>query len=304
MTRFTPQWLQSGSYAASVDRRLIGALWPAPASAGCLVQASTGMVVNVNPGQVAVPTQNSTGATLCSSDASEAVTVTAAPPSGQNRIDLIICRPRGNDLDGGANTDFIFDVVTGTPAASPAVPATPAGTVALAQISVAGGAASIVAGNITDVRPGNLAIAAIPLWIPRGMLLNVQGPSSTLNNPTTVLSGSVNMIAGRSYRVSGSLMVATTAVSTLRFSVNVGAGGTQFPSTALILWNANVTGNGGQTVANGSQVGFGSLLWTASATGAQPVSLVSNGSTGTFSVSAGLAQLTVEDIGGPGAPTT
>ena len=28
MTRYTPQWFQAGSYAASVDRRLIGALWP------------------------------------------------------------------------------------------------------------------------------------------------------------------------------------------------------------------------------------------------------------------------------------
>ena len=28
MTRYTPQWLQAGSYAGAYDRRLIGALWP------------------------------------------------------------------------------------------------------------------------------------------------------------------------------------------------------------------------------------------------------------------------------------
>jgi hypothetical protein len=159
MTRFTPQWLQSGTYAGAQDRRLIGALWPAAASSGCAVAPIGGsMSVSVAPGSVAVPTQNNSGSTLCTSDASETVTLTAAPASGLNRIDVIICRPRGGDLDGGANNDFIFDFVTGTALASPTVPATPPGTVALAQIAVAGGSAAIAAGNITDVRPGNLAI--------------------------------------------------------------------------------------------------------------------------------------------------
>jgi len=157
MTRYTPLWEQQGSYAAALDRRLISALWPAGATTGCAVTPATAMTVNVAAGAVAVPTQNNTGATLCSSDAVEQVTLTAAPGSGTNRVDLVICRPRANDLDGGANNDFIFDYVTGTPAATPVAPAAPAGTLALAQIYVAGGSAAIAAGNITDVRPGGLA---------------------------------------------------------------------------------------------------------------------------------------------------
>jgi hypothetical protein len=169
MTRFTPLWLQSGSYAGSQDRRLIGALWPAPASNGCAVTQGSAMTVNVAAGSVAVPTANNTGSTLCASDAPETVTLTAAPPSGSNRIDLIICRPRGTDLDGGANNDWIFDFVTGTAAATPTVPATPAGTVALAQIYVGGGVASIISANITDVRPSGLAVPpASPAAIYRG----------------------------------------------------------------------------------------------------------------------------------------
>jgi len=156
LTRFTPQWLQSGSYAASQDRRLIGALWPGPASSGCAVSVAGGMTLNVAAGQVAVPTQNNTGGTLCTSDASEQIVIPAAPPSGQNRIDLVICHPRGADLDGGANNDWIWDSVQGTVAASPAVPATPAGTVAIYQVYVPGAAAALVAGNLTDVRPGGL----------------------------------------------------------------------------------------------------------------------------------------------------
>jgi hypothetical protein len=114
---------------------------------------------------MAVPTQNSTGSTLCVSDNVEQVTLAAAPASGNNRIDLIICQPRGNDLDGGSNNDFIFTSVTGTAAASPTVPPTPPGALTLAQIYVPGGSASVTAGNITDVRPGSLAVAS-GLWIP------------------------------------------------------------------------------------------------------------------------------------------
>jgi len=159
MTRRTPLWLQSGSYAGSDDRSLPGALWPAAASAGVLVTATTGMVLNIDPGYVAVPTQNNTGTTLCRSDAVETVTLDPAPASGSNRIDLVVCHPRGTDLDGGVNNDFVFEKVTGTAAASPVPPPLPAGTVALANVYVGGGVAAIVAGNITDTRPFGLALA-------------------------------------------------------------------------------------------------------------------------------------------------
>jgi hypothetical protein len=120
------------------------------------------MTLNIAAGQVAVPSQNNTGSTLCSSDAVEQVVLAAAPPSGQNRIDVVACHPRGADLDGGSNNDFIFDVVQGTAATagSEVAPAVPAGRVALANVTVPGGAAAIVAGNIVDVRPGGLGMGA------------------------------------------------------------------------------------------------------------------------------------------------
>ena len=162
MTRYVPQWLQAGSYAALQDRRLLGALWPTAASSGCAVTPATAMTLNIAAGVVAVPTQNGTGTTLCYSDATEQVTLVTAP-GANSRIDLVICRPRGTDLDGGANNDFVFDTVTGTVAGSPAVPATPAGTAVLAQILVGTGVATITAGNITDVRPGALAVPNFPV---------------------------------------------------------------------------------------------------------------------------------------------
>jgi hypothetical protein len=176
MTRFTPLWEQAGDYAASVDRRLLGALWATPASSGAAVTPGTGMTVNIAPGSVAVHTLNNTGSVLCVSDAVETVTLDPAPPTGNSRYDLIICHPRAADIDGGSDNDFIFDNVSGVAGTSPAIPATPAGTVALARILVAGGSASIPSANITDIRPGGLG------GRPRGKLAEQK---QTANSPGT-----------------------------------------------------------------------------------------------------------------------
>jgi hypothetical protein len=165
MTRFTPLWLQAGSYAGSVDRQLLAALWPAAAASGCTVSPVPGTVrVNVAPGTVAVPTPNNSGSTLCASDAVEEVELPDAPDAGSQRIDLVVCQPRGTDLDAGANNDFVFVPIVGAVATpGPAVPPpAPPGSVALAQIVRPGGSAEVLAANITDVRPGGLAITGAP----------------------------------------------------------------------------------------------------------------------------------------------
>jgi hypothetical protein len=142
-----------------MDRRVLQALYPNPACSGCAVSVGSGMTVNVAAGQVAVPTANATGTLICTSDAVEPVALAAAP-GANSRIDLVVCQARGNDLDGGANNDFIFAAVTGTVAATPVAPAVPANAVALAQIAVGTGVAAIVAGNIADMRPAQqLAVA-------------------------------------------------------------------------------------------------------------------------------------------------
>ena len=293
MTRYAPQWLQSGSYAASQDRRLIGALWPAPASSGCAVSASSAMTVSITPGQVAVPTQNNTGATLCSSDGPENVTLTAAPSSGSNRYDLIICRPRGNDLDGGANNDFIFDFVTGTPAASPTVPAAPAGTVALAQIYVPGGSASVTAGNITDVRPGGLATGGTgPGSGPRGYIASAVGPAvqTDCSTSATVMTLTATLTAGRRYRVSAqSLASQQTAVGNPMAILNDNAGYIAANAVRLFV----LSGAGVSAAVTGSAV------WSLAATASASVTFTLSGqsSAGVCRFGANQSQITVEDIG-------
>jgi hypothetical protein len=163
MAHFGPLWLQQGSYPAGSDRRLIAALWPNGGVTGMAVSpGGSGMSLSVAPGSCAVPTPNNTGSTLCGTDTVDSsASCPAAPASGLNRYDVVTVLPRGNDLDGGANNDWILNVISGTAVASPTVPAVPAGQLALAQIYVPGGSASVSAGNITDMRGMQMAVPGL-----------------------------------------------------------------------------------------------------------------------------------------------
>jgi hypothetical protein len=243
MTRQTPLWLQQGTYAASVDRRLPGALWPAAAVLGCAVTVSSGMTVNVAAGSVAVPASNNTGSLLCVSDAVEPVTLAAAPGSGSNRYDLVICQARGNDLDGGTNNDFLFTTVTGTAAATPSVPATPNYATVLAQIYVPGGSASVTAGNITDVRrmmPGD------PAKLPQGRLAYGQitaGTSSVSTETSTGISLPVTLLPNRYIRIEAYVRGMNGAVNGSAF-LRVKEGATVINELQVIM-NSSAGGLGG-----------------------------------------------------------
>ena len=174
MTRYAPLWQQAGSYAASLDRALIGALWPLGGGTGGVVSAvASTMQVSIAPGSVAVPLQAGQGSALCRWDAAELVTLAAAPPSGQSRIDAVIAQVRDNALDSGGNNDFIFTSVTGTPAASnPAVPATPTNAYAVANVTVPGAAANLNAATFKQrlcLGPPRARIYRAAVWnIPGG----------------------------------------------------------------------------------------------------------------------------------------
>jgi hypothetical protein len=207
MTRYTPLWEQAGSYPASVDRSLIASVAGAagyPLVRGCAVTVSAGtMNMNIAPGAVIVPTPNNTGSVSCYSDAVEVVTSPVAPASGSNRIDVVICQARGNDLDGGSNNDFLFQVIAGAAATagSEVVPATPAGAVALAQVRVIGGAASLNAANLIDRRI--LQPWAEPWGIQAAVIDPVGqtsiGAEGDFAHPTPL---TWNALANRRYRVS------------------------------------------------------------------------------------------------------
>lgn len=221
MTRHTPQWLQAGTYPAAIDRDLIGALWPSPACSGMQVTVGSAMTLNVAAGRVAIPTGNATGSALCTSDATEQVTLSAAPASGTNRIDLVCAQVRGGDIDGGANNDWVLVAIAGAAQASPVPPATPANCVVLARVYVAGGTAAIVAGNITDARPGTLSkqlprgIVATGPQMPSPAVGSILGLNQVLSGPASWLAANTITIppgAGGLYLITGSIYYRSDAV--------------------------------------------------------------------------------------------
>jgi hypothetical protein len=286
-------YVQDGSYAASQDRRLLAALWPAAASTGCAVTVASGMTLNVAPGSVAVPSQNNTGSTLCVSDAVEQVIIGAAPGSGTSRIDLVICRPRDNDLDGSSNTDFIFDVVAGVPAASPAVPATPAGTVALYRVTVPGGAASIVAGNLTDVRPSGLAIPGpLPASSPRGRVSSAWNPAQTDAGatPVNIHSLTVALTVGRWYLLTAwGMGNQITATSTGGYINLTSVSNIAISQQRLVSWASLATG---QFVSGSAQQIFQAGL------ASETIAVAATSGAGALRVSPNYCHISVTDVGG------
>jgi len=153
MTRLAPLWQQGNNYPAAVDRGLISALFPSGGSSGhaCAISSGT-MNVTVALGLTAVPLTGTNGVELCRSDATETVTLQTAPAGGQNRYDLICVQVRDAAVDAGSNNDWIVSVVTGTAAASPAIPAVPNNAFCIAQVYVPGGVINLNTATLTDRR--------------------------------------------------------------------------------------------------------------------------------------------------------
>ena len=155
--RTPPSWLQNGSHPAENDRLTTQAIW---ATTGIIKSTSlavtqnspVGMSVIVASGWAAIvgTTQSNMGTYVAYNDAAAVVAVTTANPTNP-RIDLL-CVTVNDAYYTGALNNVTFQIVDGTPAGSPVVPATPANAIALAQIAVAAGALSITTANITDLR--------------------------------------------------------------------------------------------------------------------------------------------------------
>ena len=153
--RTPPSWLQNGSHPAENDRLSTQAIWKTSGVVNSgdltLTQNSTpNMTVNVATGWAAIvgTTQSNMGVYMAYNDATANLTVTTANPS-LPRIDLV-CITVNDAFYVGSTNNVVFQVIAGTPNASPTVPATPANSLALAQIAVAAAASSIVTANITN----------------------------------------------------------------------------------------------------------------------------------------------------------
>jgi hypothetical protein len=267
MTRYTPNWIQQGNYAAVNDRRVLGAIWPNEAVSGMACTADgMSMVVNIAQGAAAV-SLGAFNSVLCSSNALEQVMIAAANATNP-RIDLIVAQVRSNELDGGTNNDWLFQVVAGTPAATPVVPAEPARSVAIAQVYVAAGAVTINQAAITDARKYRLDQPWDTAWGEVVLPAKKSDSQAGITTPFVDLTGlSVSWPAflGRRYEVQLHLpsvqQVTAAGTVTLRLidaANNVRAG-------AVMLGLAAGAGFPASMIASFDPVNSSTLTWRAQA---------------------------------------
>jgi hypothetical protein len=178
-----PLYMLNTTYQAADFRAALCAAW---LSAGVIRASSTSLkatqlgtpalAVQVAAGY-AVLTDNRGAAGsnmfLAGTGASQTQVALATADATNPRIDLIVIRVRNTEF-GDGSTAGSLEAITGTPAVSPAAPATPNGCVALATVAVGANATQILTVNITDARTYAVPVSAGV--VPRG---------STANRPAT-----------------------------------------------------------------------------------------------------------------------
>jgi hypothetical protein len=149
-------------------------------SLGVLVGTGRAWLPGTNVANLSGETFSTQGQYFALNDAPYTVNLSTANATNP-RIDLIYIGVQDTAY-GGAADKIVIDKVTGTPAASPAVPALPKNSIALAQVSVAANATSVTNANITSLassglfRPGQVASAVSPnatYWTAAGALTGI-----------------------------------------------------------------------------------------------------------------------------------
>jgi len=155
--RTPPSWLQQSAHPAENDRLSMQAIFSTTGVIGANSMAVTqngtpGMSVLIATGWASIvgTTQANMGVYTVYNDAAATAAITTAD-STNPRIDLI-CVTINDAYYSGSLNNCVINVITGTPGATPSVPATPANSIALAKVAVAANTTSIVNANITDLR--------------------------------------------------------------------------------------------------------------------------------------------------------
>lgn len=156
---------------------------------------------------------------------SDAVTnVSISTPNATNpRIDIIVAQIHDKQADGGTSYGWTLTAIAGTPAVSPAVPATPVSAIKLAEVAVGAAAASIVTANITDRRvlSGTGDSPKFDCNGTPGTPQSVASGSEVAYVPGTI-SQLVGMVAGPN---NGEVTCVTPGRYTVHFSIRLGVSG-------------------------------------------------------------------------------
>ena len=152
-----PTWTQNGTYTAEQDRRLVGALvrteGVANISSMVAKVVSGSRQVSISSGGAYIQgdyAQAGGGGTyFVYNDGAHEVTI---PVSGSlARYDLIVLRIYDSAVSGSVN-EARFDVVSGTPASSPRIPAVPRTAIPIAAVKVNAGTTQLTTSALSDQR--------------------------------------------------------------------------------------------------------------------------------------------------------
>ena len=238
--RTPPSWLQNGSHPAENDRLTTQALYATTGIIGSTSLAVTqngtpNMSVNIAVGWAAiVGTSTTTQGTYVSYNDAVVNAAIATAPSSNSRIDLV-CLTVNDAYYSGSTNNVVVNVVTGTVAASPVAPSTPANSIALAQVLVGTSVTSIITANITDVRvqtTTNLPVVSLT----GTQTLTIK----TLTSPV-INGGSVTAL------LESANTVASAATGTINFDV-ITSSVWYYTTSASANFTLNFRGNSGTTL--------------------------------------------------------
>lgn len=156
-----PAWID-GVATPAADARMGGQVFSMHGVCGdtdlAVTQTPTAsMAVRVAAGRVVIPDGSGIGSFTGINDG--LVTLTISPSHGSlARRDLVVARIYDHSLDGSGRREFALEVITGTPSASPATPATPTRAWPLAVVQVAAGATTITNGVILSSYGGRATV--------------------------------------------------------------------------------------------------------------------------------------------------
>jgi hypothetical protein len=151
-------WLAGSTFTDAIGRADIDATTYGTQTMGGVLATGTGdlevvsysgMSIQVLVGTAVVPNAAGSGQYRVFNPTTATLVVPTAPSSPNSRIDLICATV----VDNGNSTSYCeVQLVEGTASSSPAAPATPSDSVALAQVAVGSGVTTILQSNITDER--------------------------------------------------------------------------------------------------------------------------------------------------------
>ncbi len=153
-----PNWQQSGKYSARMDRQVLDGIIGRPGitseEAFKIVQVSPNpeMKISVLSGNAYVQGTETIGQGMYHVHSDGEFTVNIGTSDTINtRIDLVYLRIYDSEVSGTRN-EAVVEVRQGVPSSSPEVPAMPASSIPLAQITIAPNSSSVLAENVLDLR--------------------------------------------------------------------------------------------------------------------------------------------------------